>query len=187
VDTVTDEGVLVGPDQSVAVVCEASMVNFVLRAPHEQRWLVAVFGRWLNSLTIPVQILLRTRWVDLEPMIAAVQDMQPFLPHPALQQTAVDHLELLAALADSNQVRQRAVYLVFTDPHPGRDPQAAVSRLRHQADAAARALAVADITVTVLDGSRLTAVLAACTNPLAPPRPQEGWATPDQPITGGTP
>ena len=47
-----------GPD-GVAAVAEVSTVSFALRTPDEQDALVAVFGRWLNSLSGPVQILVR--------------------------------------------------------------------------------------------------------------------------------
>jgi hypothetical protein len=42
-----------------------STVNFALRSPAEQDALAAAYGRWLNSLTGPAQVLIRARRADL--------------------------------------------------------------------------------------------------------------------------
>jgi hypothetical protein len=47
----------VGKD-GVAVVAVCSTINFGLRTPAEQESLVASFGRYLHSLTAPVQVLI---------------------------------------------------------------------------------------------------------------------------------
>ena len=49
----------------VALICRASAVTFSLRTPGEQEALVAGFGRWLNSLAAPVQIVVRAEPIDL--------------------------------------------------------------------------------------------------------------------------
>jgi len=50
-----------------AVVCAATTVNLGLRTPGEQDALVAGYGGWLNSLTGPVQIIIRADRIDLGP------------------------------------------------------------------------------------------------------------------------
>src|SRR6266542_7166869 len=62
---VTADGLVdLGPDGTTALVA-ASTVAFGLRTPGEQNGLVAGFGRWLNSLDAPVQILVRAERVGL--------------------------------------------------------------------------------------------------------------------------
>jgi len=57
-------------DRGLAVIATCSTVNFALRTPGEQEALVAGFGRYLHSLTAPVQILVRTERLDLSGQIA---------------------------------------------------------------------------------------------------------------------
>jgi hypothetical protein len=168
----------------LAVLAEASTVSFALRAPHEQQALVEVFARWLNSLTGPVQILIRSQWVDLSPMIARLRDTAPALPHPALEQAAHDHAGFLAGLAEQTDLTRRQVVLIFTDPQPGKDRPLAAERLTRSADTAARALAVAGIGVRVLDGGQAAALLHTAGNPLGLPQASDGWAAPGQIILG---
>jgi hypothetical protein len=188
VEAISPDGVIDLGDAGIAVIAEASTVSFALRAPREQLALVAGFARWLNSLTAPVQILVRAEWVDLAPMAAGLEENAPMLPHPALEAAAREHAAFLDALGSGGdlvgELLRRQVLLVVTEPHPGRDRLQAAERARQRLDGAARALAAADITVTPLDGGQVTAVLATAANPLAPPRPPEGWASPDQVTTG---
>lgn len=185
--SVHPDGVIDLADQGVAVIAEASTVGFALRAPQEQRALVTAFARWLNSLTAPVQIVVRSEWVDLGPLIADLQEAAPGLADPALERAARDHAAFLTALSQDSDLLRRQVLLVLHEPHSGRDRQTAGDQVLGRVDAASRALAAAEITVTALDGGQAAAVLAAATNPFAPPHPAEGWAAPDQVVTGRTP
>ena len=62
----------IGPDGVIglgsagaAAVAAVVTVNFALRSPEEQDALAAAYGRWLNSLTGPVQVLVRAGRADL--------------------------------------------------------------------------------------------------------------------------
>jgi hypothetical protein len=120
-------------------------------------------------------------------MAAGLEENAPTLPHPALEAAAHEHAAFLDALNSGTDLLRRQVLLVVTEPQPGRDRRQATERAKQRLDAAARALVAADITVTPLDGGQVTALLATAANPCAPARPLEGWATPDQVITGELP
>ncbi|GAA4100751.1 PrgI family protein [Actinomadura miaoliensis] len=163
---ISAEGVIdLGADGS-AVVCEASTVSFALRTPQEQAALVGVFGRWLNSLSGPAQIVVRAEDVDLAPLICGLRDHAPSLPHRELEQAAIDHADFLSSLAGRRDLLRRQVLIVLREPRNGRAGDgAAAQRALRRADEAARALAAAGITVKVLPGGQAAAVLTACCNP----------------------
>jgi PrgI family protein len=157
-----------------AAVAAGSTVNFALRTPGEQHALTAAFGRWLNSLRSPAQILIRAQRVDLSAMAAAVRQAAPALPHPALEAAALDHAGFLGQLAAGRDLLVRQVLIAV------REPTAAAAAATIAA--AARALSAAGVTVTVLDGGQVAAVLAGCCDPGRPPA-RPGAALPGQPIT----
>lgn len=172
-----DGAISLGGDGYVAIAA-ASTVNFALRTPAEQQALTAAFGRWLNSLRSPVQILIRAQRVDLTGMAAAVRHAAPALPHPALEAAALAHAGFLGQLAAGRDLLTRQVLIAVREPSAG--PAAAT------AAGAARALAAAGVTVTVLDGAQATAALAACCDPARrPARP--GTALAGQVITAAQP
>jgi hypothetical protein len=197
----------------LAVVAVCSTVNFALRTPAEQESLVTVFGRWLHSLTAPVQILIRAERLDLSGQIADLRRRAPGLPHPALEAAAVEHADYLAGLAERMDLLRRQVLLVLREPTPtagttprgggllpaglraarrgrpelpsGAEPgrRAAEARLARRLAEAGELLGPAGITVTGLDPARATAVLAAACNPDSLISPGADLAAADEVIT----
>jgi len=147
-------------DGAVAVAA-ASTVNFALRTPAEQQALTAVFGRWLNSLQQPAQILIRAHRIDLSAMAAELRDNAPALSHPALERAAADHASFLEALAEGRDLLARQVLIAVREP--------TADRAWRRIGDAARALAAADLAMTPLDGRQTAAVLAACCDPAHTP------------------
>jgi hypothetical protein len=91
-------------------------VNFALRTPNEQEALVASFGRFLHSLTAPVQVLVRTERLDLSTQIAELRERAGGLPHPALETAAVEHADYLVQLGEQSELLRRQVLLVLREP-----------------------------------------------------------------------
>jgi hypothetical protein len=167
-EAVTPGGVIGLGDGGAAVAAAVSTVNLALASPAEQDALTAALGRWLNSLTGPVQILIRARRADLTAAVAGLEDAAPGLPGPALQAAALDYAAFLAGLAGSTDLLTRQVILVSREPRPA-GPRAAAGdgglRAAQRTAEAARLLAAAGLTVTALDGEQVTALLTAATDP----------------------
>ncbi len=147
---------------------ECSVVSFALATPGEQEAMTGAFGRWLNSLTGPVQILVRAEAVDLTAAIARLEETAPLLPHQSLEDAALEHAAFLAGLAASRDLLRRQVILVIREPSYRSQGEASASRALRRADDAARALAAAGVQAAVLDGREAAAVIAAACAPWQP-------------------
>ena len=121
-----DLGVIDLGSDGLAVIAVASTVTFALRTPAEQEALVAGFGRYLHSLTAPVQVLIRTQRLDLSGQITDLLTGAAGLPDPGLTRLAHDHAGFLADLAARTELLRRQVLLVWREPttphrhHPSR-------------------------------------------------------------------
>ncbi|WP_020663660.1 PrgI family protein [Amycolatopsis benzoatilytica] len=115
-EAVTDTGVVDLGSDGLAVVAVASTVNFALRTPAEQEALVASFGRYLHSLTAPVQVLVRTERLDLSGQISELRARAGGLPHPALEAAALEHADYLVQLAEQTDLLRRQVLLMLREP-----------------------------------------------------------------------
>jgi hypothetical protein len=182
---ISGDGVIGLGGDGAAAVAAVSTVNFALRSPAEQDALTAAYGRWLNSLTGPAQILIRAGRADLSAAVTALREAAGGLPHPALEAAALEHASFLAGLAEERDVLTRQVLLVIRETahgtaRPGGGTAAA--RAAQRAGEAARLLAAADLAVSVLDGGQVTALLAACADPEAPLTAAR-LAVPGQPVT----
>ena len=181
----TDGVVDLGTD-GLAVICRASSVTFSLRTPTEQEALVAGFARWCNSLAEPAQVVVRAEPVDLTPMIDALLDAAPGLPHPGLEQAAREHARFLTDLAAARTLLRREVLVVLRQPpSPDSTGDGARDRLRRRAVEAVTALAAAGVTLTILDGPAAVGCLWRAVDPASPPRPS-GVAAPGETVTAQT-
>ncbi|GAB2956122.1 hypothetical protein GCM10017788_46330 [Amycolatopsis acidiphila] len=115
-EAVTDTGVIDLGKDGVAVVAVCSTINFGLRTPAEQESLVASFGRYLHSLTAPVQVLVRAERLDLSAQIAELRAQAGGLPHSALEQAAREHADYLDQLGRATTLLRRQVLLVLREP-----------------------------------------------------------------------
>ncbi|HEX5116043.1 MAG TPA: PrgI family protein [Pseudonocardiaceae bacterium] len=115
-EAVTDTGVIDLGKDGVAVVAVCSTINFGLRTPAEQESLVTSFGRYLHSLTAPVQVLVRAERLDLSAQIAELRTQAGGLPHPALEQAAREHADYLDQLGRATTLLRRQVLLVLREP-----------------------------------------------------------------------
>ncbi|MFI0420083.1 PrgI family protein [Spongiactinospora sp. 9N601] len=185
VRAIRTDGALELAEGGVAVLVETSTLSFHLRTTTEQAGLVAAFGRWLNSLEAPIQILIRTRPIDLSGLIDTVEEKAADLPHPALSHAADQHAAFLSRLNASPDLLARQVLIVLRDHQaPGRravrrDASAAV--LLRRATEIARNLAAFGVTAGVLDAQAAYQVLSECLDP-------GGWhpaavALPHEPVT----
>jgi PrgI family protein len=154
-----------GVDRSV-IACGTTSIT--LRTGSEQESLLEGFGRWLNSLTQPAQIVVAAARHDLTPHASAVLDACQRLPDPALRQAATDHAAFLLDLDADREPLRRQVLTVVTGAHAR--------------DGAGRALGGLGITGRPMDGGAVTAALSAALDPYNPPPPAPR-AVPGMPVT----
>jgi PrgI family protein len=179
---VGDTGVVDLGEDGVALVCQASPISFGLRTPAEQQALAAAFGRYLNGLASPVQVVVRSRPVDVSNQVERIRSAAGGLPHPALERAARAHAAFLAELAGTRDLLARQVLVVLRDPGGGTDGG---GLLRRRADEASQALGAAGISLAVLGMTEAVACIQAALDPWAPPPPPE--IAPFDAVTSGVP
>ncbi|MFC9973894.1 PrgI family protein [Spirillospora sp. NPDC127200] len=181
VRAVRGDGVLELDGGGVAVLVQATTISFGLRTAGEQAALVGAFGRWLNSLDTPVQILVQSRPVELAGLADHIAATATGLPDPGLRQAALDHAAYLAEVDTSYDLLGRQVLLVIRDNFqpapaggalawpPGRKRdatrEAGAAVVVRRAEEAVRALGALGITAHVLDAAACTQALADSLSP----------------------
>ncbi|MEV6815401.1 PrgI family protein [Micromonospora sp. NPDC051296] len=150
------------------VLIACGTTNIHLRTGNEQSALLDGFGRFLNSLTGPAQIVVAAQEHDLTVHAQAIVDHAPRLPDPALQAAADDHAQFLLNLDSERDPLRRQVLAVITG--------------EHTADTAVRALSSLGVEAAALNGPAVAAALASAVDPFTPPVPGPR-AVPGTPIT----
>ncbi|MEU6036141.1 PrgI family protein [Actinomadura sp. NPDC047616] len=187
VRAIREDGVLELADGGTAMLVRAGTVSFTLRTPAEQAALVAMFGRWLNSLDAPVQILVQARSADLGGLIDRLEDSAPQLAHPALEQAALEHAGYLRELNTSRDLLIRHVLLVLREQPEAKPVRRSRARdvtanlLARRADNAVRSLSAIGINAEVLHARACIEILSSALSP-GEARPP-GLASPHDTIT----
>jgi hypothetical protein len=152
---------------SFALLLRASGAAFSLRGTEEQAALVEAFGRYLNALVDPIQIVVRSEPVQLESLLAQLHDRTGLLP-PALRRAAEAHLRFLGELAARESVRRREILLVLITLR-ARAREIAEQTLARRAGEAGEILRAAGVDLHPLDGEQAAALLARCLDQPGPP------------------
>ncbi|MEH1166445.1 PrgI family protein [Micromonospora sp. CPCC 205539] len=175
---ISDTGVIdVGAHAVALVAC--TTVNIGLRTGDEQAALIGSYGRWLNSLSGPVQIVISAQRVDLSSHAHRIAATTGTIAHPALARAALDYAGFLDDLAARRDPLWRTVTVAVTAAgDKGRDTE-----VLRRAEHAASALSALGAQTAVLDGGRAAAVLTCATDPYTPADVTWARALPDAAIT----
>jgi PrgI family protein len=176
---IDEAGVIDTGDRSVALVA-ATTVNVDLRTGDEQAALIGAYGRWLNSLSGPVQIVVSAQRVDLSSHAQRIAVNAEHITNPALAEVARDYADFLDDLAARRDPLWRTVTIAVSATGPRAGTEAA-----RRAEQTATALSALGAQTAVLDGGRATAVLATATDPYTPADTSWPRARPGAIITGG--
>jgi hypothetical protein len=152
---------------SFCLLLRASGTGFALRGEEEQAALVEAFGRFLNALAEPIEIVVRSEPVELAPLLARLQEQTAVLPLPALAEAARAHVRFLAELAAREGVRRREILLVLSTR--ARDKHSAQLELTRRAGEAQELLRAAGVELRPLGGEQAAALLARALDPPGPP------------------
>lgn len=162
------EGVLDLGD-AVSVVCRASPFNLALRSEKEQQAIVDAFGRFLNSLSHEVEILVRSSRPDLTERLKALEQIIAALPHPLLEERGRRHIEFLKVLSARADVVRRDAFLCFRENGASDEAR---TRLRRHVDEASTLLRPAGVHLSVLSESEVRTLVGSMTDrALYLPRP----------------
>ncbi|MFN8472188.1 MAG: hypothetical protein U0822_08370 [Anaerolineae bacterium] len=107
-----EDGIVRLKDSQYRAVLEVSSVNFGLTGEVEQEAIIAGYAAMLNSLTFPVQMVVRVLPVDLDGYLTDMERQAQEGLSEALAALARDHATFLRRLARHRTLLERRFYLV---------------------------------------------------------------------------
>ena len=167
VRTVLRSGLVELTEGTYVLLLRASSTSFALRSEEEQAALVEAFGRFLNGIADPLEIVVVSEPVDLDARAEALERAALELPNAALRRAALGHARFLAQLAAGEEVRRREILLVLAAT--ARDRQAAQTALERRGAEAVELLRAASVEVRPLSGEEAASRLARSFDPPGAP------------------
>lgn len=113
------DNILVLPDNRYRVILTTSSLNFELQSDDEQDALVDTFQSFLNSLTTPLQILIRVRELDIDHYLEDFEASRADETELVYKKQVSNYSEFIRSLVAGNKILSRRFYVVI--PYENRD------------------------------------------------------------------
>ncbi len=107
------DGILILPDNRYRSVLATSSVNFELQSEAEQDVIIDGFQSFLNSLTTPIQILIRVRELDIDRYLDDLQTSRADESQKIYRKQLENYRDFIRQLVAGNKILSRRFYLVI--------------------------------------------------------------------------
>lgn len=107
------ENILIMKDDSARVVIQCRPINFLLKSTDEQDAIIMSFQRFLNALSFPVQIIVRSTKLDIDSYLANLEDKAINQKNSLLQNQTYEYIAYLKKLIEVAQIMKKDFYIVI--------------------------------------------------------------------------
>ncbi len=98
---------------TVCAVIQTTAVNFDLLSEIEQDAIIAAFSMLLNSITFPVQVVIRSRKLDISKYVDKVRKVESKITDPLLKSQAEAYRRFVQEVIKINEVLDKKFYVVI--------------------------------------------------------------------------
>jgi len=113
------DDVLVLKNGGMRAVLKTSSINFNLKSETEQNSIIYGYQGFLNSLEFPIQIVIRSKKLDIDNYISQVRTLGDKQKNPLLQEQTYEYAEYIKKLIDYADIMDKEFYVIV--PYdPGR-------------------------------------------------------------------
>jgi hypothetical protein len=96
---------------------QCSTVNFLLKSTDEQDAIIISFQRFLNSLDFPIQVLVRSKKLDIESYLSDLNNKALKQTNELIQNQTYDYIEYLRKLIEVAQIMKKEFYIIIPFDH----------------------------------------------------------------------
>jgi hypothetical protein len=108
------DGVILLPHNQYRTILETSSINFELKSEAEKDVIIDSFQNFLNSLSFPVQILIRVREIDIDQYIEQILSKKEQEKEKAYKLQIENYAEFIKKLVSGNKILSRHFYIVIS-------------------------------------------------------------------------
>lgn len=113
------DGFVILKNSSLRAILLVSAVNFALKSEEEQNALVFQYQNFLNSLTFPIQILMQSRHLDLDPYLAKLTERLNVESNELLRLQIADYIDFVKKLLSVANVMDKNFFVAVPyEPAP---------------------------------------------------------------------
>lgn len=107
------DGILILPNNQYRAVLQVSALNFELKSEEEQDAIIDTYESFLNSVGTSLQILIRTREIDMDKYLEDLTERLDGEVEPVYRDQLKNYDEFIRSLITSNKILTRHFYLII--------------------------------------------------------------------------
>lgn len=112
IDDIRDDLVILKNGNAVAIL-QTTAVNFDLLSEREQDAMIFAYAALLNSLTYPIQVLVRSKRMDISNYLKLLGEAEKKTANPSLVNQIVLYEKFVRDLVSKNQVLDKRFYVII--------------------------------------------------------------------------
>jgi len=112
------DGIIITKTGELRMVLMVSSINFALKSEQEQNAIIFAYQNFLNSLTFPIQILMRSQQLDLSNYLSKLKQLADMQVNELLRIQTLDYTDFITKLISMANIMDKKFYVVvaYTPP-----------------------------------------------------------------------
>jgi len=106
------QGTIVLKNNALRAILMVSSINFALKSAQEQKALIYAYQQFLNSLDFPIQILVLSRQMDIEPYLQKMQEQAEKQNNELLRMQAQEYENFINQLIDVGAIMKKEFFII---------------------------------------------------------------------------
>ena len=106
------ENIIIMKDNSVRIILKCSSINFLLKNNDEQDSIIISFQRFLNSIDFPIQIIVRSKKLDIDSYLNNLNSKALKQENALLQNQTYEYIAYLKKLIEVAQIMKKEFYII---------------------------------------------------------------------------
>lgn len=124
------DDVVILKNGGLRVVCIASSVNFELKGSEEQEALISHFQGFLNSLDFPLQILISSRKLNIEPYLEDLRELSKSQENELLHAQTVEYIDFVEKFVELTDIMSKSFFLIIPYNPVGAKKEGILSKIK---------------------------------------------------------
>jgi len=117
------DGAVILKNGGIRAILQTNSVNFNLKSEEEQNSIIYGYQGFLNSIDFPIQIVVKSRKLDIDKYIDNVKEIAGKHKNPLLKQQTYDYCEYIQKLIEYADIMEKSFYVIVPqDPYRAQDP-----------------------------------------------------------------
>lgn len=106
------EDTVVLKNGGLRAILRVNSLNFNLKSEVEQQGIIAGYQSFVNTLIFPIQILIRSTRLNIDPYIKGLQEKAATQENPLLKDQTLDYADFMEKIVDIADIMQKSFYII---------------------------------------------------------------------------